>query len=139
MNGLRISVAMCTYNGVRFLPEQLESIAAQTRLPDELVVCDDRSTDESVEIIRQFAHRAPFAVRLEINANNRGVTKNFQKAIELCQGDVIALADQDDVWKAQKLQRIVEALEKSPQCILVFSDGECIDGAGLELGFTLWD
>src|SRR5258708_37621369 len=101
-----LSVAMCTYNGARFLPEQLESIAAQTKLPDELVVCDDRSTDGSVEIIRSFAQRAPFEIRLDINANNLGSTKNFEKAIGLCQGEIIALADQDDVWCPQKLSRI---------------------------------
>src|SRR6266567_6944512 len=103
MSKSRISVAMCTYNGARFLREQLESIAAQSRLPDELVVCDDGSTDETVETIKAFVGRAPFAVRLEINSKNLGSTKNFEKAIGLCEGEIIALADQDDVWKPQKL------------------------------------
>ena len=94
----RLSIAMCTYNGARFLSEQLESIAVQTRLPDELIVCDDRSTDGSVEIIRNFALHAPFEIRLEINTNNLGSTKNFEKAIGLCKGEIIALADQDDVF-----------------------------------------
>ena len=61
MNELRISVAMCTYNGARFLSEQLDSIAAQTRPPDEFVVCDDGSSDESADVVKTFAHRAPFA------------------------------------------------------------------------------
>src|SRR5690242_1846918 len=104
MKRLRISVAMCTFNGARFLPEQLESITAQTRLPDELVICDDRSADESLEIIRAFLDRPPFTVRLEINERNLGSTKNFEKAIGLCQGEIIALADQDDVWFPQKLE-----------------------------------
>src|SRR5882724_11959920 len=99
MKGQRISVAMCTYNGAGFLSEQLESIAAQTRLPDELVICDDRSTDESVEIVRNFARHTPFSVRLEMNEENLGSTKNFEKSIGLCQGEIIALADQDDVWR----------------------------------------
>jgi glycosyltransferase involved in cell wall biosynthesis len=139
MDRSQVSVALCTYNGAAFLSEQLDSIAAQTRLPGELVICDDCSTDETVEIVRAFARIARPFVRLKINESNLGATKNFEQAIGLCQGDVIALADQDDVWKPQKLQRIVEALEKSPQCILVFSDGECIDDDGSELGFTLWD
>ena len=88
MNRQRISVAMCTYNGARFLPEQLESITMQTRLPDELVICDDQSTDESAEIIKAFLPHAPFAVRLEVNESNRGSTKNFEKAIGLCQGEI---------------------------------------------------
>src|SRR5713101_1538304 len=110
MNKMYLSVAMCTYYGARFLQEQLESIAAQTRLPDELVVCDDRSADGSVEIVRNFAKSAPFPVQLEINETNLGAIKNFEKAIGLCEGETIALADQDDIWKPQKLSRLSVAL-----------------------------
>src|SRR5216683_3439034 len=113
---------MCTYNGARFLLHQLESIAAQTRLPNELVVCDDRSADESLEIVRSFAKRAPFPVRLEINEKNLGSTKNFEKAIGLCQGEIIALADQDDVWKPRKLAVLEKTLEEHPEAGYVFSD-----------------
>src|SRR5467141_2319930 len=127
MNELCISVAMCTYNGARFLPEQLESMAAQTRLPGELVVCDDRSTDESVEIVRNFARAAPFPVRLEMNEENLGSTKNFEKAIELCQGEIIALADQDDVWRPEKLSCIAGVLEPDDRIGAIFSDAELID------------
>src|SRR5215470_8302349 len=104
MRGPAISVAMCTYNGARFLAEQLGSLAAQSRLPDELVVCDDGSTDESAEIVKDFARHAPFPVRLEVNEENLGATKNFEKAIGLCRGEVIALSDQDDVWYPKKLE-----------------------------------
>jgi glycosyltransferase involved in cell wall biosynthesis len=133
-----LSVAMCTYNGARFLPEQLESIAAQTRLPGELVVCDDRSTDESVEIVRNFARRAPFPVRLEINEENLGSTKNFEKAISLCQGEIIALADQDDVWHAEKLSCIANVLEHDEHIGAVFSNAELIDEDSRPLEGTLW-
>ncbi len=139
MNGQRISVAMCTHNGARFLPEQLESIAAQTRLPDELVICDDRSTDESVEIIETFLHHVPFAVRLEINDGNRGPTKNFEKAIGLCQGEIVALADQDDIWLPAKLELIGETLHQRPKVAAVFSDAELIDEHSNPLNGTLWD
>ncbi|HEX8394664.1 MAG TPA: glycosyltransferase, partial [Longimicrobium sp.] len=61
----RVSVALCTYNGARWLPEQLASLAAQTRLPHELVVCDDRSTDETEAVVRAFAATAPFPVRFQ--------------------------------------------------------------------------
>src|SRR4029077_8380451 len=114
MNKPRLSIAMCTYNGARFLPEQLESIAAQTRLPDELVVCDDGSADESAEIVRNFGKNAPFPVRLELNEKNLGATKNFEKAIGLCQGDLISLADQDDVWKPQKLSKLWLVFQENP-------------------------
>jgi glycosyltransferase involved in cell wall biosynthesis len=139
MDGLRISVAMCTYNGVRFLREQLESIAAQTRLPDELVICDDRSTDESVEIIKPFLHHSPFAVRLEINDSNRGSTKNFEKAIGLCQGEIIALADQDDVWHPDKLESIEKAFHGEPNLAAIFSDAELINEDSELLDGTLWE
>lgn len=129
---------MCTYNGARFLPEQLESIAAQTRLPNELVICDDRSTDESVEIVRNFARHALFPVRLEINEENLGSTKNFQKAITRCTGEIIALADQDDVWHAEKLCRIASVLEQNEHIGGVFSDAELIDEDSRPLAGTLW-
>ena len=129
---------MCTYNGARFLPEQLESIAAQTRLPDELVVCDDGSADESPEIVRNFAKSAAFPVRLEINERNVGSTKNFEKAIRLCQGDLISLADQDDVWKPHKLAALETILEGHPEAGYAFSDAELIDAAGRRTGKGQW-
>lgn len=129
---------MCIYNGGRFLAEQLESIAVQTRLPDELVVCDDRSTDESVEIVRNFARRAPFPVRLEINEENLRSTKNFEKAIGLCQGEVIALADQDDIWRPEKLSYLAGVLDHDDHIGAVFSDAELIDEDSRPLAKTLW-
>lgn len=133
-----VSVAMCTYNGARFLREQLESIAAQVRLPNELVVCDDRSADESVEIIRTFARHAPFAVRLEINETNLGSTKNFEKAIGLCQGEIIALADQDDVWYPRKLELLESVFLSNPPAGVVFSDADVMDENQVALGYRLW-
>src|SRR5580698_1985958 len=100
---MKLSVALCTYNGERFLPEQLASIREQSRLPDELVICDDASADQSVAIATRFAERAPFPVRIEANSRNLGSTPNFARAIELCNGDAIVLSDQDDVWLPDKL------------------------------------
>ena len=100
----RFSVAMCTYNGARFVAEQLESVAAQTRPPSELVVCDDRSTDGTARLVEQFAARAPFPVRLFVNERNLGSTANFGRAVTLAEGDLVALCDQDDVWRPEKLE-----------------------------------
>ena len=138
MNEQPLSVAMCTYNGARFLREQLESIAAQTRLPGELIVCDDRSADESVEIVRNFARHAPFPVQLEINEENLGSTKNFEKAIGLCQGEIIALADQDDVWHVEKLSHLASVLDNDERIGAAFSDAELIDEDSRPLAGTLW-
>ncbi|MDQ3818842.1 MAG: glycosyltransferase family 2 protein, partial [Acidobacteriota bacterium] len=129
---------MCTYNGARFLREQLESIAGQTRRPDELVVCDDRSTDETVRVLEEFAATAPFPVRLKVNERNLGSTRNFEQAISLCTGDLIALSDQDDVWLAEKLERIEEEFERRADIGLVFTDALVVDEELRPLGYTLW-
>jgi glycosyltransferase involved in cell wall biosynthesis len=98
-----ISIAMATYNGERFLEEQLRTLGEQVKLPDEVVVCDDGSTDRTLEILVQFAERAPFRVRLVINDQRLGWRENFLKAASLCTSDYIAFCDQDDVWLPDKL------------------------------------
>lgn len=136
---MTISVTMCTYNGATFLREQLESLAAQTRLPDELVVCDDDSTDATNEIVADFAAAAPFPVRLYVNEQNLGSTKNFERAIGLCEGDIIALSDQDDVWFPEKLRRIEDCFLREPKVGLVFTDAEVVDDNLQPLGYRLWE
>ncbi|MBA3257471.1 MAG: glycosyltransferase family 2 protein [Pyrinomonadaceae bacterium] len=135
----KISIAMCTYNGERYLRDQLASIAAQTRPPDELVVCDDRSTDATCEIVTGFSASASFPVRLHVNERNVGSTKNFERAIRLCEGDVIALSDQDDVWLPEKLRRIEGCLLRNAKVGLVFTDAEVVDEDLQPLGYSLWE
>ncbi len=134
----RVSVAMCTYNGEKYLHEQLQSIAAQTRLPDEMVVCDDGSSDATAEIIEEFARIASFPVRFFRNPKNLGSTKNFEKAIGLCTGDLIALSDQDDIWLPGKLARQAEMMERDPSLGAVFCDAELIDATSRPIGIRLW-
>jgi glycosyltransferase involved in cell wall biosynthesis len=134
----RISVAMCTYNGERFLPEQLASIAAQTRLPDELVVCDDRSSDRTVAIVREFAASVSFPVRVFENEQNLGYSANFEVAIRRCEGDLIALSDQDDIWYPNRLERSEQELNQNARAGLVFSDADLVDEDGRLLGQTIW-
>jgi glycosyltransferase involved in cell wall biosynthesis len=133
-----ISVAMCTFNGGRFLRPQLDSIAAQDRLPDELVLCDDGSSDSSVEVVRRFAQGAAFPIRLVVNQEKLGSTKNFEKAISLCQGEIVALADQDDVWYPHKLKNIEKAFLASEEIVSVFSDADLIDQDSQPLPGGLW-
>lgn len=135
---MKLSVALCTYNGTRFLPAQLDSIARQTRPPDELVICDDASTDGTAAVARQHADRVPFPVRIEVNPVNLGSTGNFARAISLCTGDVIALADQDDVWLRNKLEVLEAALRDNPTAGFVFSDAEVADEQLNPVGHTLW-
>ena len=133
----KFSVAMCTYNGASFIAEQLATIATQTRPPDELVVCDDGSTDATLECVREFARTVPFTVRLIPNEKNLGSTKNFERAIELCEGDFIALADQDDVWLPEKLERLEAALADQ-STVLAFTDGDVVDETLRPTGQRVW-
>lgn len=116
---LSVSVAMATYNGADFLDDQLASIAAQTRPPDELVVCDDGSTDSTVEILERFARQAPFEVRVVRNEKRLGYGENFMKAGRCSRGDIIAWSDQDDVWMPEKLARCVHEFEQDPSVLFV--------------------
>jgi glycosyltransferase involved in cell wall biosynthesis len=134
----KISIALCTYNGAKFLPEQLESFLAQTRLPDELIVCDDCSKDETPQIVNNFARNAPFPVSLYVNETNLGSTKNFEQAISLCNGNLIFLSDQDDVWMLQKLAQIEAEFNRNAKVGLVFSDAEIVDENLQSTGLNLW-
>ena len=136
---MKLSVAMCTYNGERYLREQLEALGAQTRLPDELIVCDDGSADETVRIVFDFAARVPFPVRVHTSKQNLGSTRNFEQAIRLCQGDIIALCDQDDVWLPEKLARLETEFANAPEVGLVFTDAEVVDEQLRPLGYSLWE
>lgn len=138
---MRISVALCTYNGERFLHEQLASIRAQSRLPDELVVCDDKSTDRTALIVREFAESAPFPVRLFVNDCTLGSSKNFERAIELCaySNGIIVLSDQDDVWTQEKLVKVGDSFTGYPDTNVVFSDAVVVNHDLQPKGYRLWD
>lgn len=117
-NAPRISIAMATYNGARYIREQLDSLAAQTLLPCELVVTDDGSTDATLEIVEDFASIAPFPVRIHRNEKRFGFADNFMYAASLCGGEFIAFCDQDDVWMAEKLATCIPAFT-DPDVLLV--------------------
>jgi glycosyltransferase involved in cell wall biosynthesis len=135
---MKLSVALCTYNGEQFLPLQLAGITEQSRLPDELVVCDDGSTDGTVAMLREYAANASFPVRVTENRTNLGVTANFEQAIRLCQGELIALSDQDDVWYPDRLARSEDVLRADLQAVLVFSDADLMDDQTRPEWKTLW-
>jgi glycosyltransferase involved in cell wall biosynthesis len=128
---MKISIALCTYKGEKFLTEQLESFLCQSILPDELIVCDDLSNDATVDILKDFANKAPFKVKIFINEKNLGSTKNFEKAISYCTGEIIFLADQDDIWFEDKVKEIIEIFEQKSEVGLVFSNAQIINENGL--------
>ncbi|WP_353722628.1 glycosyltransferase family 2 protein [Dyadobacter sp. 676] len=134
-----ISVAMCTYNGAKYLSEQLKSIADQTVSVDELVVCDDRSKDDTIEIIKSFAATCKFPVRIHVNGQNLGSTKNFEKCLSLCKGDIIFLCDQDDRWRRDKVQKQLAFLNARRDLDAVFSDAEIVGDDSQPTGRTIWE
>lgn len=98
---------MATYNGEKFLRAQLDSLSRQNHLPDELVVTDDCSTDQTLMFLRDFQAAAPFEVRISVNERRLGYAENFLRAASQCKGDLIAFCDQDDVWMENKLERCI--------------------------------
>lgn len=124
---MKISIAMTTYNGAKYVETQLDSFATQTRLPDEIVICDDGSTDLTTSIIEKFSERVPFVIKLVKNKNNIGYIKNFEKALTLCEGDLIFLADQDDVWFSEKIEYIERIFKENYGKLLIIHDGHLVD------------
>jgi len=133
---LRIGVALATFNGARYLSEQLDSLLAQERRPDVLEVSDDGSTDATLEILEAFALRAPFPVQITRNVRQLGYRENFLATASRLPCDFIAFCDQDDVWRAEKLARIearlIEARKRSDAApvLLVIHGGAVTDADG---------
>lgn len=128
---------MATYNGARWLRPQLDSFVRQTRRPDELVVTDDGSTDDTAAVVAAFAETAPFPVRFARNPRRLGFNGNFAHAIGLAQGDVILISDQDDAWYPDKVERVTALMASSPQCLCVVNDQAIADAEGRETGGTV--
>ncbi len=122
----RISIAMATYNGASFLADQLASLARQTWLPLELVVTDDRSSDDTLQVLQSFASTAPFPVHVHQNEKQLGYRDNFLKAASLCCGEIIAFCDQDDVWLPEKLAALAPAFDDD-DVLVVAHDALVVD------------
>lgn len=131
-----LSIALCTYNGARFLREQLQSLAKQTLLPFEVVITDDCSTDNTFDIIQEFSNI--LNIKYFRNEKPLKVTKNFEKAISLCTSDIILMCDQDDLWQADKLAKIHAYFQEKPNNLAVFSDAALVDEQGKSLNQNFW-
>ena len=130
---MRVSVAMTTFNGAAHLEAQLDSLAAQTLLPSELVVVDDASSDGTPEMLARFAARAPFPVRIHRNPVNIGWRENFFRALEQSEGELVAFCDQDDIWLPEKLATCVAPFA-DPEVLLVYHGAEVVDADGRRTG-----
>jgi glycosyltransferase involved in cell wall biosynthesis len=133
---MMVSIALASYNGELFIGEQLKSFAQQSRAPDEVVICDDGSTDGTCDIVEAFAASAPFAVRLNVNPARLGYSGNFERAVSLCSGDIIFLSDQDDVWFAEKLERVIAEFKAHPTAHVVVNDQLIADAELRTSGIT---
>lgn len=134
-----ISVALCTYNGEKFIEEQISSILNQSVPVDEIVVCDDGSTDNTLKIVERFQSQTKTNIRIFHNEKQLGVCANFQKAINLCGGDIIFLSDQDDVWYPNKVETICDWFNSNPTKNVVFTDANLINEKGCVLpNDSLW-
>jgi glycosyltransferase involved in cell wall biosynthesis len=132
-----ISIALCTYNGARYLREQLDSLLSQDWPQLEIVAVDDVSTDETPSILQAYAGRHS-CIRYFQNTSNLGYQKNFERAMRECRGRWIAPCDQDDIWLPHKLSRLAQALDDGTS-LLAFCDSELIDHHGESLERKLSD
>ena len=132
-----ISVALCTFNGERFISRQLDSILYQTMPVDEIVVCDDCSTDSTQHILREYAEQFE-QIRLVENEHNLGYIANFEKALQQCKGDFIFLSDQDDIWVPEKVAESINYLSQSGM-YGAFTDARVIDENGIFTGKSLFE
>lgn len=135
---LSVSIAMATFNGAQHLEDQFESLFAQTRSPDEVIVIDDASEDGTVILLDQIKSRAPFNVKIIAAHKNRGVLKAFHIATSHCSGDIVFFCDQDDVWEPRKIERVAAVFEGATDVGLVFSNASQIDVSGSLLPQSLW-
>lgn len=131
----RVSVALCTYNGERYLRAQIDSLLAQTGCELDIVAVDDASTDATADILRGYA-MGDARFRVFVNESNVGHIENFRRALSLCEGEYICPCDQDDVWAPEKIRSLLAALGDAD---LVYCDSELIDQYGRPLRRRLSD
>jgi len=130
-----VSIALCTYNGAAYLEQQLDTLLTQTYKNIEIIVVDDRSTDDTWAILTDYADHFP-QFKIHKNENNLGFVKNFERAATLCTGELIALCDQDDLWHPEKIALQVEAIKDN---VLVYHDSEFINEDGTSMGKKISD
>ncbi len=136
MHGL-VSIVLATYNGEKYLREQLESLRRQTYRNIEIIATDDCSTDSTLSILREFSVQNTELVTILESKENVGFVKNFEKGIESAKGKYVALCDQDDIWEPTKIERQVAAMDG--ECVAVFSDLMLVDDHGMKMGKNMWN
>ena len=137
---MKISVAFIVYNGAQYMRTQLDSILAQTHKVDEIIICDDASSDNTKEILEEYKNKHPNLFFIHFNKQNLGPTKNIDKALQACTGDILLLADQDDYWETNKVDTVVKWFDQNPNMHGVFGSGFLMNSKDeLDNKYALWD
>ncbi len=121
---MKKSIIIATYNGARFIEEQLDSIIAQSIQPEEVVITDDGSSDDTREIVQKYidSHGLKDSWSLHLNEKNKGYAKNFLDGAMITAGDIVFFCDQDDIWEKNRLKKMADIMEKNPQINLLCSN-----------------
>jgi len=130
-----VSIALCTYNGGKFLREQLDSLVNQTYPNMEIIILDDNSHDNTINIIEEYAEKHSF-IKYYSNSKNIGYQKNFEKAIQLCDGEFLAISDQDDIWRLNKIETLFKYIGDNT---LIYHDSEFINRSGKSMNLKMSD
>lgn len=141
-NGLRCAVVLCSWNGGRYLPQQLDSLRAQTQRIDQYVLSDDGSTDDSWDLLQSFAQEQRAAgvdVVLHRNVEASGYVHHFEQALARADADVLFTCDQDDAWHPEKIATMLAGFAGDPSLLVLHSDARLVDGAGVPTGRGLFD
>ena len=123
------SVALCTYNGEKYIAEQLKSILKQSVPPKQIIISDDGSKDKTLKVAKDILCNSSVEYKIVENLNNHGVTNNFSNAISLCTEEMVFTSDQDDVWIENKAEIMLKIFNENKSALLVFSNGELVDSA----------
>ena len=135
---MKISIALASYNGEKYILDQLKSFANQSKIPDEVIISDDCSTDNTIKLIKQFSIKAPFRIEIHQNKSNLGYAQNFNNALLKTSGDLIFLSDQDDVWFDNKLEDIYK-IAASSKSLLIMNNAEITDAEMTPTGINKLD
>lgn len=136
---MKISVVIATYNGEKYIKEQIHSIIHQTRKIDELIICDDNSSDNTISIIEKCLNDLSITTKIYKHSKNQGVLNTFREGISLATGDIIFLSDQDDVWLENKVQLFCDAFDSYKDVFLVFSNAHLVDDKLNFMKKTMWN
>jgi glycosyltransferase involved in cell wall biosynthesis len=134
MNRPLISIVLCSYNGERFIKEQIDSILSQTYSNIEIIISDDASTDATPQILQEY--KTHQKIKLFFQSQNLGSPKNFEFTLKQTIGEFIAYSDQDDIWLPQKIEKLYKGIEDKS---LIYSDSELVDESGNKLNKKISD